>query len=234
MHGSSGSNAGKPRNTLHGGDFGVLPIDAGRWPANVLHDGSDEVEAAFAAFGELTSGKGNVRKESGADRAGNRSAAFGAESRPAGSTMVSYGDTGSASRFFYCGKAAAGDRVFQCEGCLVRWMGKRPCACDAKVRGHPTVKPQSLMRWLVRLVTPPGGRVLDCFAGSGSTLAAAHAEGFQALGVERDEEYVGDILHRLTCLPRAPKIEPVQPSKLPAPKKKAAEPLPLFAAMEAT
>jgi hypothetical protein len=82
----------------------------------------------------------------------------------------SYDAKGGASRFFYCSKASRRDRG---EG-----------------NGHPTVKPTDLMRWLVRLITPPGGLVLDPFAGSGSTGKAAAIEGFRFLGIEREAEYV--------------------------------------------
>lgn len=80
------------------------------------------------------------------------------------------------ARAFYCAKADKEDRA-----------GSK----------HPTVKPRALMRWLVRLITPPGGTVLDCFAGTGSTLQAALAEGFHAIGIEREAEYAADIKRRL-------------------------------------
>lgn len=80
------------------------------------------------------------------------------------------GDTGSAARFFYCAKASKSDRG---EG-----------------NGHPTVKPTDLMRYLCRLVTPPGGTVLDPFMGSGSTGKAAVLEGFRFIGIEREAEYL--------------------------------------------
>ena len=80
------------------------------------------------------------------------------------------GDTGSAARFFYCAKASKRDR-------------------DADNK-HPTVKPTDLMRYLCRLVTPPGGVVLDPFTGSGSTGKAALLEGFRFVGIEREAEYV--------------------------------------------
>ncbi|HTF49368.1 MAG TPA: DNA methyltransferase [Pseudonocardia sp.] len=69
-----------------------------------------------------------------------------------------------------------------------RYQAKAPAAERPKIdgKGWPTVKPQGLMRWLVRLVTPPGGLVLDPFAGTGSTLQAARDEGFDAIGIERD------------------------------------------------
>jgi DNA modification methylase len=206
---------------------GAFEHPGGRWPANVLHDGSAEVEEAFAAFGD----RGAAAPVKGTEAsAASTGLVTGERARVPG---VFHGDEGTASRFFYCGKASARDRVFQCEGCLGRWMGDRPCACDAKVRGHPTVKPQSLMRWLCRLVTPPGGRILDCFAGSGSTLAAAYAEGFSAVGIELDDEYVGDIRHRLAAATGKLELEPAQPIP-PKPKpRKAAEPLPLFAMLEA-
>jgi len=85
-------------------------------------------------------------------------------------TAAGYGDSGGASRFFYTAKASRADRE---DG-----------------NGHPTVKPTDLMRWLCRLVTPPGGTVLDPFCGSGSTGVAANAEGFDFIGVERELEYV--------------------------------------------
>jgi hypothetical protein len=137
-----GFKAGEGRN----GEMSSAPN--GRWPANVLHDGSAEVEAAFAAFGERTSGT---------------------------VTRDIEGSTGAASRFFYSAKADAGDRA------------------DSR---HPTVKPVDLMRYLVRLVIPPGGRVLDPFAGSGTTGEACMLLGLDCTLIERDEQHYRDILHR--------------------------------------
>jgi site-specific DNA-methyltransferase (adenine-specific) len=96
----------------------------GRWPANLIHDGSEEPAELL----------------------------------------------GTAARFFYCAKASRSDR--------------------GDGNGHPTVKPTELMRYLCRLVTPPGGTVLDPFAGSGSTGKAAALEGFRFIGIEREAEYV--------------------------------------------
>lgn len=143
--------------------------DLGRFPANVMHDGSDEVLAGFPAAG------GMQRPVTGAERAHRTAHAYGvfngtregAEPR---------GDSGSAARFFYCAKADAGDRL------------------DSK---HPTVKPVDVKRWLIRLVTPPGGHVLDPFAGSGTTGMACLAEGMRATLIEREAEYVADIRRRL-------------------------------------
>ncbi len=164
-------NTNRPGNAGLDGLRGSVGSPLGRWPANVCHDGSQEVEEAFAAFGTRSSGQGAVHRS-----CVNRSAVFGAESRAPGAPMVSYGDSGSASRFFFSGKATAGDRA-----------GSR----------HPTVKPVALMRWLVRLITPPGGTVLDPFAGSGTTGAAAMAEGFASILIEREAEYCADIRRRI-------------------------------------
>ena len=89
---------------------------------------------------------------------------------------MGYGDSGSASRFFYCAKASKSERG---EG-----------------NNHPTVKPLALMRYLCRLVTPPDGVVLDPFCGSGSTLVGALQEGFRYLGIEKDPDYVNIAYHR--------------------------------------
>jgi DNA modification methylase len=139
-----------------------------RWPANVCHDGSEEVLQAFDAAGPLSSGTGAIKK---ATAAGYQANAYGKESRAAGTCMISHGDSGSAARFFYTSKADAADRA------------------DSK---HPTVKPVDLMRWLIRLVTPPGGTVLDPFCGTGSTLLAADQLQFNAIGIEADETYATD------------------------------------------
>ena len=139
---------------------------AGRWPANVLHDGSDEVMAAFAAFGESKSKSGGQTSRTG------NGAAYGMRTAP----RTGHDDTGTPARFFYQAKATAADRA-----------GSK----------HPTVKPLSLMRWLCTLVTPPGGHILDPFAGSGTTLQAAHECGFDVTGCEMSEEYVADIRRRM-------------------------------------
>lgn len=149
----------------------------GRWPANLIHDGSDEV---ISCFPHTESGTGAVKRASGLDHGGNSGPAYGAESRSAGTEMISYGDAGNASRFFYSSKADADDRI-----------GSK----------HPTVKPVDLMRYLVRLVTPPRGTVLDCFAGTGTTGEAAWREGFNAILIECQPEYQYDIAERMRlCL----------------------------------
>lgn len=182
---------------------------AGRWPANVVHDGSDEV---LEHFPETKSGTPGII------RGGNTGAAYGAESRKPGTQMVGFGDSGSAARFFYCAKASPKERNYGCDGLEERVVahnlssnacnrcglrikangsGKK-CECgdlletiQMPTRGnyHPTVKPLALMKYLCRLVTPPDGVVLDPFMGSGSTGIAALSDGFRFIGIEREEEY---------------------------------------------
>ena len=167
--------------------------DLGRWPANLIHDGSNDVVALFPY---TASGTGAVKRSSSADESGNTGAAFGAESRPAGTPMICHGDEGSAARFFYCAKASSADRHEGLDhpgpqfknGSTLRDaenLGK-----DRKGNHHPTVKPTDLMAYLCRLVTPTGGTVLDPFMGSGSTGKAAMREGFNFIGIDLSAEYI--------------------------------------------
>lgn len=148
----------------------------GRWPANVIHDGSPEVIEAFAAFGADKGAAAPVTRR-GADKFRNTFGAFKGETEAGASFQ---GDSGTAARFFYCAKAAADDRA-----------GSK----------HPTVKPIALLQYLCRLVTPPGGTVLDMFAGSGTLGEAARREGFNAVLIEREDEYVADIERRCEGMP---------------------------------
>jgi DNA modification methylase len=154
----------------------------GRWPANVVLDES-QAAALDQQTGVLTSGSGAVKRASGADAEGNRGAALGKESRPAGTPMVSYGDSGGASRMFP----------------TFRYEAKAPTSERPVVDGvaHPTVKPLDLMRWLVRLVTPKGGTVLEPFAGSGTTVEACLREGFDVIAIEREADYLPLIKKRI-------------------------------------
>lgn len=150
----------EPRNMgYHGGsDAGSVPAvenAKGRWPSNVILDES-QAAALDQQTGELTSGSGAVKRASGGNADGNRGAAYGAESRPAGTPMISHADTGGASRFFYTAKAGSDERI------------------TVDGTAHPTVKPLSIMRYLVPIFTPPGGTVLDLFAGSGTTPEAKY------------------------------------------------------------
>jgi len=145
---------------LGAGGGAFVPTE-GRWPANLIHDGSEEVLAGFPQA------KGQQGATTGTEPSSKTANAFGEFSGRAPSEPR--GDTGSAARFFYCAKASKSDRG------------------DGNT--HPTVKPTDLMRYLCRLVTPPGGTVLDPFMGSGSTGKAARQEGFSFVGIERDANY---------------------------------------------
>jgi len=94
------------------------------------------------------------------------------------------------------------------------WSAKAPTHERPRVAGesHSTVKPLALMRWLVRLVTPPDGTVLDCFAGSGPTGQAARAEGFQAVLIDSDPAAIPWIVARLDAHPREDKPTTAQPA----------------------
>jgi DNA modification methylase len=158
-----GSTDFAPTSGPRGGDA------KGRWPANVIHDGSEEVVEAFPAA------PGQQRPVTGDERAHRTVNAYGVFNG-ARSGADPRGDVGSAARFFYSAKADAADR-----------LGSK----------HPTVKPVDLMAYLCRLVTPPGGTVLDPFAGSGTTGMACLREGFSAVLIEREAEYIADIQRRL-------------------------------------
>jgi len=128
--GGAGHTTGKFNQPYQRGDAGAENThNLGRWPANLIHDGSDDVVALFPQAGG-----------------------------------------GTAARFFYTAKTSRSER--------------------GKGNNHPTVKPLDLMAYLCRLVTPPGGIVLDPFCGSGTTLKAAVGEGFRAIGIELDDEYI--------------------------------------------
>lgn len=186
---------GHAENRQRGMDFHLAAgsgSDIGRWPANLCHDGSDEVLAAFAAYGE----RGAVAPvhTRGADKVRNTYGAFKGNVDEEGSTFR--GDSGTAARFFYSSKATQGERIFECLTCGAHQLGKPDCG-HSEFRTHPTVKPISLMRWYVEMVTPPGGLVLDPFAGTGTTAAAARESGFQSLSIEASEDHVRDIGVRL-------------------------------------
>jgi DNA modification methylase len=154
-------------NALHDGGIkqrAKVDFSTGRWPANLIHDGSDEVLDEFAKYGERASPKPYVRG------AGSKTATdhtYGKYGGRVGCINASFGDIGTAARFFYCAKASKKER-----GVGNDW---------------PTVKPLELMRYLCRLVTPPGGRVLDPFVGSGTTGLAALSEGFRFVGIDSDK-----------------------------------------------
>lgn len=163
----------------------------GRWPANLIHDGSEEVVGLFP----VTSSKANsVSDERLAIKAGDSLQIGRAGVRTPDN---SYTDSGSAARFFYCAKVSpsernAGlsdlpDKEWKADGAAIPQRADRPF--KPSKNNHPTVKPLALMRYLCRLITPPSGTILDPYLGSGSTGVAALQEGFDFIGIEREEEY---------------------------------------------
>ena len=169
------------------------PSQLGRWPANVIHDGSDEVLAAFPNTSSGAMKAGTVRAAN--DHPG--SVCYGTYGGNA-TDVDTYADHGSAARFFYTAKADAWDRNEGLQG-LQQDAGRKqgnPDGDNPRNRGvhvrannHPTVKPTDLMRYLCRLVTQPGGVVLDPFMGSGSTRKAALEENLRFIGIELEERF---------------------------------------------
>ncbi|MCB0135005.1 MAG: site-specific DNA-methyltransferase [Caldilineaceae bacterium] len=169
---------------------------SGRWPANVIHDGSDEVVGLFPARAGAQGGKDNRGRTHGAFSMDSPRQATRKD------TWQPRDELGSAARFFYCAKASKAERDAGLDGLpeVARHTlsggefiadGRTAVMGKAEARNHhPTVKPVALMRYLVRLVTPPGGVVLDPFCGSGSTGIGAVVEGFRFVGIERETEYV--------------------------------------------
>lgn len=166
---------------------------SGRWPANVILD--EEAAAILdGQTGTLTSGKVTKTYEPTMEE----SVALGKKQRSL-HPGAGFSDSGGASRFFYVAKASRSEREAGLREAEVQRYGEQGQGPDPKqtprvVRParntHPTVKPVAVMRWLCRLVTPPGGIVLDPFCGSGTTGVAAVREGFRFVGIEREAEYV--------------------------------------------
>lgn len=168
------------------GETGGGRTSEGRWPANLLHDGSDEVVALFPQS------DGQSGAVTGNEPSSKTNAVYGDfNGRPASVPRL---DSGSAARFFWCPKTSSADRHdgLRHPGPQFTSGSTLRDAENLTKRGnhHPTVKPTELMRYLCRLVTPPGGTVLDPFMGSGSTLKAAEIEGFNAIGIELDPGYI--------------------------------------------
>jgi site-specific DNA-methyltransferase (adenine-specific) len=178
----------------------------GRFPANVIHDGSDEVTDLFPA---------NVR-QGNPNQQVNASSIFGGESNR-NATTVFANIYDSAARFFYCPKTSKKDRNEGLDEFEDKYYAAGNQAKAELKRGnvefnankgkgkderhnhnqvgvsknnHPTVKPTDLMLYLIRLVTPKGGTTLDPFMGSGSTGKAAIRGGFDFIGIEREKEYM--------------------------------------------
>lgn len=224
--GNTGGTAsvGEPNhlNQVYGsgmGGLGIIDAGKGRWPANLIHDGSDEVLALFpeskssSAAMPLPKKPGDCigRSHDREDTEEYWKQGGGGFSTVGRSTVRGHDDEGNCARFFYTAKADDSDR---------------PHGKGKHVTTHPTVKPLDLMRYLVRLVCVRGGTVLDPFMGSGSTGCAAVLEGMRFVGIELSEEYadlaIGKI--KLALAQAGPCSEPVPTSHTatattPAPKK---------------
>jgi DNA modification methylase len=171
-------------NVLTWGTGGVnvdgsrIPCESGqgRWPANLIHDGSEEVVGLFP---QTNSGGfcGTTQQPTNGQSKGKERQRTREDRLP---------DSGSAARFFYCAKASKADR--------------------GDANHHPTVKPTDLMRYLCRLVTPPNGTILDPFMGSGSTGKAAIMEGFRFIGIEREAEYLEIARARIDHVTKEPNL----------------------------
>lgn len=186
----------------HGNQFGNgAPIAKlgeteviGRFPANFIHDGSEEVLALFPDTGKSTkANRINIRQDGDNIIYGHGLGTVSPDN--------TYDDSGSAARFFYCAKASKAERNAGLEHMEAQRHSDRKRddgvggdnprnrTNEAKQNFHPTVKPLALMRYLIRLVTPPNGTVLDPFAGSGTTLVAAIQEGMNPIGIELTADY---------------------------------------------
>lgn len=197
----NGNSPFTPENSKDGDRIKIDPpsaIEHGRFPSNVIHDGSDEVLSLFP-----------ITKSGGGNKGGrNKTAFFGS-----GSNYNAFceSDSGSAARFFYCSKPGRSEKDFGVENWnskLTSFSGGGMTAIKrgmkeykkestsgfdhivAKKNFHPTVKPIDLMKYLCRLITPKNGIVLDPFCGSGTTGIAAVMEGFNFIGIEKEKEYI--------------------------------------------
>jgi site-specific DNA-methyltransferase (adenine-specific) len=184
------------KNTYEGGYAGIRTGSSprGRWPANLIHDGSEEVMAGFPVAPGAQCGVG---PQYGPKDVINAYGNWGPRSK-----TTPRPDSGSAARFFYCAKASKQDRNEGCENMPAAKQDPslkegNPGGDNPRNRGvheranhHPTVKPTALMRYLCKLVTPTNGIILDPFMGSGSTGKAAILEGFNFIGIEKELDYV--------------------------------------------
>jgi site-specific DNA-methyltransferase (adenine-specific) len=183
-------------SAAHNGIYGkysgleTQTVNKGRFPANIIHDGSDEVLAVFPV------NKSTIDKSNHAGRIGTSTFTGNKQVE-----RIQRGDSGSAARFFYCAKASKQDRDEGCgelplSDCGMMEDDNYPIKTGSgnlretkRHNNHPTVKPTNLMRYLCKLVTPPGGTILDPFMGSGSTGKAAALEGFRFIGIELESDY---------------------------------------------
>ncbi len=207
-------SAQEGRNSMNGGLMAIDLRDrapSGRFPANLIHDNSEEVRECFPETKQpLGSPKIKDSRKGGVTWGNSLNAR-------SGSNAAYVGDSGNTSRFFksivYRSKASKKDRNEGLEGFEEKDASKmsggeetridRPTNHPRMANHHPTVKPTDLMRYLCRMVTPPGGTVLDPFMGSGSTGKAAALEGFSFIGIEREPEYMEIAKARIAAVPQA-------------------------------
>ena len=206
------------KNVYEGGYAGTVVGSSalGRWPANLIHDGSDEVLACFpqapgqradvshtAPSPKTSTGYGRMNRGGEASAQSDNEGSVGFKMKPGARRL----DQGSAARFFYSPKASRKDRdegldAFQPQNSAASEF--RPNHAEKAAQGedgnpygrwkpvrnnHPTVKPTDLMAYLCRMVTPPGGTVLDPFMGSGTTGKACAQEKFSFIGIEQDPDH---------------------------------------------
>lgn len=176
----------------------------GRWPANIIHDGSEEV---LALFPESDGQQGDVKGTEPSSTGNENTVCFRKFARVAANPKR--GDSGSAGRFFYCAKTSRADREEGLKEIPLKLFGMSSAAAAAAAAGqeydnkdggvnktswlrnnHPTVKPTTLMKYLVKLVTRKGGKVLDPFMGSGSTGKACMFEHMEFVGIDKTESYL--------------------------------------------
>lgn len=190
--------------------------ELGRWPSHVVLD--EDAAAVLDEQSGHSKSTGSIGPHTAAAAAAARQqvVTFGAHTAPRGEWKP-HGDEGGASRFFYTTKPSRSEREAGCEDLPAQTAGevtgrkegsaglKSPRAGAGRtakegVRNtHPTVKSVALMRYLCRLITPPGGLVLDCFAGSGTTGIAALREGLRFVGIERELSYLAIAAARITA-----------------------------------
>lgn len=226
-----GCRVGTEEHTVHGKEAGKFQPTggktikdyhsiSGRFPANVIMD-----DEAGAILDDQSGNAGACSRASGPTagklgRHGIYSGAIG-EDWEDGSKSVFYADKGGASRFFYCAKASKSERdrglgemqekkivtFATCNGTSGKPSSISEGRETAYRNNHPTVKPVALMRYLCRLITPPGGIVLDPFTGSGTTGIASVLEGFNFIGIEKDNGYIEIAEKRIADAQKQMRIE---------------------------
>ena len=193
-HAKAGLEIGEHKDNSSGIQVS-LHNSQGRFPANLIHDGSQEVVSQFPN----TKAGGSVSGKEPSYTGDENANCYGEYNRVA---WDSYNDTGSAARFFYCAKTSRKDRNEGVEN-----------------NNHPTVKPTDLMRYLVTMVTPKGGTVLDPFMGSGSTGKGAMLENFKFIGIELDPDYMKIAEERIKFADPADEIFDEETGKVVEPPK---------------